>query len=231
MKVFLIPTTLAEQTTHYIPPIVTQSVQTTTYYFVENVRTARRFIGSLKLGIDIPSLKFYVVDKDTSKQKVLSYFKEVPQGENIGIISEAGCPGIADPGAVAVECAHEKNIEVVPLPGPSSIFMALMASGMNGQNFTFKGYLPIAKHERTKAIKDMEINSLKQNCSQIFMETPYRNNKLLQDLLALCKPNVRLCIAADITSKDEFIKTKTIGEWKKQLPDLHKRPTIFVLMA
>jgi len=174
-------------------------------------------------------LIFHKLDKDTSPEEVAELFSSIPKGEDIGVISEAGCPGIADPGALAVAYAHKNNIEVVPLVGPSSILLALMASGFNGQSFAFHGYLPIEKDLRTAAIKTLEKEALSKRQTQVFMETPYRNNKLLEDILKTCQPETKLCIAADLTSPKQFVKTKKIREWKEQLPDLNKRPTIFVL--
>jgi 16S rRNA (cytidine1402-2'-O)-methyltransferase len=163
---------------------------------------------------------------------VLNVFKEkLQQGKNIGIISEAGCPGVADPGQILIAAAQEINAEIKPLVGPSSILLALMASGMNGQQFQFVGYLPIDNHEKIKAIKELEAESQKKNCTQIFIETPYRNNQLIEALLKNCKSSTRLCLAVDITGKNEWIKTKTIADWKKEKTDIHKRPAIFLLLA
>ena len=158
-----------------------------------------------------------------------SFRKKIKEEKTIGIISEAGCPGIADPGQQLVAIAHQLNVEVKPLVGPSSILLALMASGMNGQQFKFNGYLPIKDHERNKAIKDLEAESAKKNCTQIFIETPYRNNQLIDALLGNCQPSTKICIAVDLTGEEEFIKTKTVADWKKDKPDIHKRPAIFLL--
>jgi 16S rRNA (cytidine1402-2'-O)-methyltransferase len=182
----------------------------------------------LKLGKVIEQLTFFELNKDTSIEQVRKYFSEVPRGTDIGVISEAGCPGVADPGSLAVKVAHQYNIKVVPLVGPSSILLALMASGFSGQSFVFHGYLPIDKQERIKKIKALENESRKQQ-TQIFMETPFRNNSFLEDLLANCQPSTNLCIAANITATDEMIQTKTIAEWAKKKPDLHKIPTMFLI--
>jgi 16S rRNA (cytidine1402-2'-O)-methyltransferase len=155
--------------------------------------------------------------------------KLVQEGKNIGIISEAGCPGIADPGQELIAIAQEMNAQVMPLVGPNSILLALMASGMNGQQFRFIGYLPIDGHNRRKAIRELEAESKKMHCTQLFIETPYRNNQLIESVLKNCKPGTKLCIAVDLTGKDEWIKTKTIADWKKEKLDIHKRPAIFFL--
>jgi 16S rRNA (cytidine1402-2'-O)-methyltransferase len=226
---FLIPTILAPETSESVlSPQIKEIIQKTDYYFVENIRTARRFISELKLGKVIENLTFYELNKDTSIEQVRKYFSEVPRGADIGVISEAGCPGVADPGSLAVKVAHQYNIKVVPLVGPSSILLALMASGFSGQSFVFHGYLPIDKQERAKKLKALENESRKQQ-TQIFMETPFRNNSFLEDLLQTCQPSTNLCIAANITAADEFIQTKTIAEWIKKKPDLHKIPTMFLI--
>lgn len=226
---YLIPTTLAPDTfDSVLSPQIIEVISATDYFFVENLRTARRFISELKLGKVIENLHFYEVDKDTPPEKILGYFKEIPTTKSIGVISEAGCPGVADPGAVAVKIAHQLGIKVVPLVGPSSILLGLMASGFSGQSFVFHGYLPIDKKDKIQKIKQLEINSMK-NQTQIFMETPFRNNQLLEDLLNVCQPNTNLCIASNVTAKEEFIQTKKISDWKKQKPDLHKIPTMFLI--
>jgi 16S rRNA (cytidine1402-2'-O)-methyltransferase len=226
---FLIPTTLAPETSdRVLCPQIKEVIQKTDYFFVENVRTARRFISELKLGKVIEQLTFYELNKDTSIEQVRQYFSAVPRGADIGVISEAGCPGVADPGSLAVKVAHQYNLKVVPLVGPSSILLALMASGFSGQSFVFHGYLPIEKQERIKKIKALENESKKQQ-TQIFMETPFRNNSFLEDLLQNCQPSTNLCIAANVTALDEMIQTKTVAEWAKKKPDLHKIPTMFLI--
>jgi 16S rRNA (cytidine1402-2'-O)-methyltransferase len=226
---YLIPTILAPDTSDSVlSPQIKEVISETDYFFVENLRTARRFISELKLGKVIENLHFFEVDKDTSSEKILDYFKEIPVEKSIGVISEAGCPGVADPGAVAVKIAHQLGIKVVPLVGPSSILLGLMASGFSGQSFVFHGYLPIDKKDKIQKIKQLEVNSMKSQ-TQIFMETPFRNNQLLEDLLNVCQPNTNLCIASNVTSKEEFIQTKKISDWKKQKPDLHKIPTMFLI--
>ena len=201
------------------------------YFLVENVRSARRYISSLKLGIVIEDLRFEVYDKNTSFEEIIDLLMPVSSGEPGGVISEAGCPGIADPGALAVEAAHQLKIPVVPLAGPSSIFLALMASGMSGQSFSFHGYLPIDKAERKRQIKNLESRALKHQQSQIFMETPYRYDQLFSSILGTCHPNTRLCVATNLTAEDESISTLSIAGWKKAKHTIGKRPTIFILGA
>ena len=231
MIIYLIPVPLAENTEELILPSIKEIIKNTTYFFVENVRTARRFISALRLGVKIDELVFFELDKDTVFNQVVDYFKEIPQDASVGIMSEAGCAGIADPGSVAVAYAHQKNIRVVPLIGASSILLALTASGMNGQKFAFHGYLPIMKAEREEYIRNLEKESLKNKQTQIFMETPFRNNSLLEDLLKNLHPSTLLCVAADLTAPTEFIKTQKIRDWRKQTIDLHKRPAIFLIEA
>ncbi|MDI9859099.1 SAM-dependent methyltransferase [Flectobacillus roseus] len=228
---YLIPTTMAPNTAHQVlAPQILEVVKHTNYYFVENIRTARRCISELKLGKIIDELVFFELDKDTTVDKVRSYFKQIPADASIGVMSEAGCPGVADPGAVAVQIAHEMGIRVCPLVGPSSILLGLMASGFSGQSFIFHGYLPIDKIERQKSLKNLEKSAQKLQ-TQIFMETPFRNNQFLEDILQTCQGNIKLCIASNVSAEDEFIQTKTISEWKKQKPDLHKKPTMFLMSA
>ncbi len=201
------------------------------YFIVEDIRTARRFLKKIDKEINIDELIFFALNKHTDKNQISEYLKPVFEGNNIGIISEAGTPCIADPGNIIVGMAHNFNIKVVPLVGPSSIVLAMMASGLNGQNFAFNGYLPIKDNERKNKIKTLEIISAKENQSQIFMETPYRNNKLLKEILNTCRKDTFLCIASNITAKNEFIKTMTIDEWKTNIPDLNKKPSIFIIHA
>ncbi len=226
---FLIPTMLAPETADAVlSPQIKEVIRNTEYYFVENIRTTRRFISELKVGKVIDQLHFFELNKDTSLAQVKQYFKEIPPQQNIGVISEAGCPGVADPGALAVQVAHQMGIKVVPLVGPSSILLGLMASGFSGQSFVFHGYLPIEKVERSKKIKSLEQEE-KKGQTQIFMETPFRNNQLLEDLFANLSGASLLCIACNVTAADEMIQTKSINDWKKQKPDLHKKPTMFLL--
>ena len=229
-KLYLIPTVLAEDTADkVISDEIREIITHTKHYLVENVRTARRYISSLKLGVNIEGLHFEVLDKKTRRSELEGIMQPIFEGKNIGIMSEAGCPGIADPGSLAVAYAHEKNIQVVPLSGPSSMFLALMGSGFNGQSFAFHGYLPIDKKERIQAIKTLEVEAIKHKRTQIFMETPFRNNHLLKDLLETLHPDTLLCIAKNLTGSEEMIKSKTVRDWKKNPIDLHKTPTVFVL--
>lgn len=227
--VYLIPSLLHEEGLRSIPPYITDIVKQCQVLFVENERTSRRYLKTLAKEIVIDNYEWFTMtlDDDTAK----TFRKKINEGKTIGIISEAGCPGIADPGQQLVEIAHEMNVEVKPLVGPNSILLALMASGMNGQQFKFNGYLPIKDPERHKAIKDLESESVKKNCTQIFIETPYRNNQLMDALLHICQPSTKICLAVDLTSEKEFIKTRSVAEWKKDKPDIHKRPAIFLLYA
>lgn len=199
------------------------------YFLVENERTSRRFISSLKLGIDIASLHFDVLDKHTPEDRAAQLCAPLLQGTSMGVMSEAGCPGVADPGNLAVRYAHAHSIRVVPIAGPSSFLMALMASGMNGQSFAFHGYLPIDKQKRIKSIKALEKTALQTGQTQIFMETPYRNNKLVADILKSCAPSTLLCIARDVTGPEEMIVTMPVSNWKRNIPELHKVPTVFLI--
>jgi 16S rRNA (cytidine1402-2'-O)-methyltransferase len=231
-KLFMIPTVLAENTAHWvISPQVQEVISHTKIFLVENPRSARRYISSLKLGINIEELQLEVLDKDTPPEQVSRLMMPLLNGADIGVISEAGCPGIADPGALAVAYAHQKGIQVVPISGPSSMFLALMGSGFSGQSFAFHGYLPIDKKERAMTLKRLEQESQREKRAQLFMETPFRNNQLLADALASLSPQTKLCIAKNLTAADELIQTKTISDWKNHPLDLHKVPTVFILQA
>ena len=231
-KLFMIPTVLADNTAHWvISPQVQEVISHTKIFLVENPRSARRYISSLKLGINIEELHMEVLDKDTPPEQVSRLMMPLLNGADIGVISEAGCPGIADPGALAVAYAHQKGIQVVPISGPSSMFLALMGSGFSGQSFAFHGYLPIDKKERAMTLKRLEQESLREKRAQLFMETPFRNNQLLADALAFLSPQTKLCIAKNLTAADELIQTKTIADWKNHPLDLHKVPTVFILQA
>jgi len=226
-KIYMIPMVIADDTEQMVvTDQVKDVIKSLDYFLVENVRTARRYISKLRLGLTIEELEFDILDRKTKPEQVEEYFAKV-EGKNIGIISESGCPGIADPGAVAASVAHRLGIRVVPLSGPSSIFMALMASGFNGQSFVFHGYVPIDKKDREKKIQVMEDAAARLRQTQIFMDTPYRNQKLFEHLLKACHPNTLLAVAKGITGAEEYIATKTIGEWKQEKIDLHKTPTIF----
>ncbi len=227
---YLIPTSLGETSFEKILPAHnTVIISALKYFIVEDVRTARRFLKKANPGINIDELTFFALNQHTSPEVVGSFLKPLQDGNDIGVISEAGCPAIADPGADVVAIAQSLNFKVVPLVGPSSILLALMASGFNGQSFAFVGYLPIQPADRAKALKRLESRVYSENQSQLFIETPYRNMKMLDEIIATCQPNTKLCIAVDITLDTEFIHTKTLKDWKKQLPDLNKRPCIFIL--
>ncbi|MCG8411538.1 MAG: SAM-dependent methyltransferase [Bacteroidales bacterium] len=229
-KVYLIPTTLGDSSVEQvIPSYVIDIINSTHHYIVENIKTARRYLIKAGIKTKIDDLTFYELNKHSQPEQYASYLKAIKENQNIGIISEAGTPGVADPGAEIVAIAHRKNIQVVPLVGPSSILLSVMASGLNGQSFAFVGYLPIKKPDRAKRIKELERRSHVENQTQVFIETPYRNNHLFEDLLLACSAETRICIAADITLETEYIKTKTVREWKKDVPNLHKRPSIFLI--
>ena len=231
-KLFLIPTTLGENEPLEVLPIsIKRAIEEIDYYIVENEKSARRFIKKISPRKSQPNLLIEVLNKYTEPEAIPTFLQPCLEGHNIGVLSEAGCPGIADPGADVVRIAHQKNIQVVPLVGPSSIVLAMMASGLNGQNFAFNGYLPIDTADRKKAIKSLEKKSIDLGQSQIFIETPYRNDKLLAELLKALSINTLLCIACDITLSTEFIATKKISDWKKTALDLNKRPTIFILQG
>lgn len=229
-KVYLIPTVLHEDALQTIPAYILDAVKDCSVFFVEQEKTARRFFKKLWREMVIDDYQWFTIHK--AEQEVKSAFVEcLRAGKNIGIVSEAGCPGIADPGQVLVEVAQSMGATVKPLVGPSSILLALMASGMNGQCFQFHGYLPIDAAERKKKIKELESDSAKRNCTQLFIETPYRNNTLINDLLQTCRQETKICIAVDITGANESIQTKSIQEWKKKPLDIHKRLAIFLLQS
>lgn len=229
-KLYLIPTTLGECNINDVLP---ESIKTTidfiNYYIVENEKTARKFIKSVQPQKVQANLHLSSLNKHTEVSEHSKMLQPCLDGHNIGLMSEAGCPGVADPGAVIAKLAHEKGIQVIPLVGPSSILLAIMASGMNGQSFTFHGYIPIDKSEKKTALKNLEKISHDKNQSQIFIETPYRNNKMLEDILQALQPNTHVCVATDITLETEYIKTMRVSEWKKAVVDLHNRPTIFII--
>ncbi|HZX59579.1 MAG TPA: SAM-dependent methyltransferase [Mucilaginibacter sp.] len=227
---FLIPVPLAENASaKSFTPYLTQTINHIKEYIVENEKTARRFLR--EAGLTIPQSELIIHDygKHNRDIPINEFFTGLVAGNDVGLMSEAGCPGVADPGAEIVAEAHRKGIKVVPLVGPSSILLAIMASGFSGQSFTFHGYLPIDKIERAKKIKELELLSQRNKQTQLFIETPFRNNPMLEEILKSCAPKTKLCIACDLTSDDEFVQTKTIAEWKQKVPDLHKRPTIFLL--
>ncbi len=228
--VYLVPSVLAPDATETIPAYVLDAVKNCQVIFAENERTARRFLKSLDRNIVIDDFEWYAIHK--AENDLLNQFREkIRENRNIAIISEAGCPGVADPGQVLVQAAQEMNCIIRPLVGPSSILLALMASGMNGQQFEFVGYLPIDHTERSKKLKELETSSAKQNSTKIFIETPYRNNQLLDSIITNCNGETKLCIASNITDAGEQIITRSISYWKKNKPELHKQPAIFLLFA
>jgi len=235
-KVYLIPTVLHEENIETIPAYIIEAIKDCTVFFTENEKTTRRFFKKLwkvflpGQDIVIDDYEWFTIHKAEEEVKK-SFIQLLKQGKNIGIVSEAGCPGIADPGQILIDAAQQIHATVKPLVGPSSILLALMASGMNGQCFQFSGYLPIDSLERKNAIKNLEADSRKRNCTQIFIETPYRNNALIKEILDTCKHETKFCIALDITALSETILTKTIIEWKQSIPDYHKRLAIFLLHA
>jgi 16S rRNA (cytidine1402-2'-O)-methyltransferase len=228
--IYLIPSLLDDEAVQTIPSYIIDAVKDCQVLFVENERTVRRYLKRIWREIVIDDYEWFTMGEKGNGVKT-AFIQKLKEGKKIGIISEAGCPGVADPGQDLISIAHEMNVEVKPLVGPSSILLALMASGMNGQRFQFVGYLPINGPERVKAIKELEAESEKKNCTQIFIETPYRNNQLVESILKNCKLNTKLCVAVDLTGKDEWVGTMAIEEWKKKKPDIHKRPAIFLLMA
>jgi 16S rRNA (cytidine1402-2'-O)-methyltransferase len=227
---YLIPVPLAEEASDKsFTPFLTDTVNSIKEYIVENEKTARRFLK--EAGLKTPQSELIIHDygKHNRADGTADFFKGLQAGSDVGLMSEAGCPGVADPGAEIVEKAHRMGIKVVPLVGPSSILLALMASGFSGQSFAFHGYLPIEKADRSKRIRELENLSERNDQTQIFIETPFRNNPLLEEILKTAHPKTRLCIACDLTSATEFVQTKTIAEWQKRIPELHKRPAIFLL--
>ena len=230
IMVYLVPSFLSDNATETIPGYVITAIKNCQVIFAENERTARRFLKSMDKEIVIDNFEWHTIHK--AEQDVLTIFtQKIKEEKNIAIISEAGCPGIADPGQILIHEAQKLKADIKPLVGPSSILLALMASGFNGQHFCFHGYLPIDNLERIKKLKQLEEESSRNQCTQIFIETPYRNNKMLEAILQHCQPETQLCIASEITSLNEFIKTKKIGAWKNEQVDLHKKPVIFLLMA
>jgi 16S rRNA (cytidine1402-2'-O)-methyltransferase len=227
---YLIPTTLGDtaETADVIPVKINTIINQIDEYIVENEKSARHYLKKVGIKKPLQEIILHPLNQHTPPQEISGYLKSIAEGKNIGIISEAGCPGVADPGAEVVAIAHTRNIKVVPLVGPSSILLSLMASGFNGQSFTFHGYLPKERPDRIKKLKELEKAAQKQQ-TQLFIETPYRNVHLLEDILGTCDGTTKLCIACDITLPTEFIKTKRMTEWKKELPEINKKPTIFLI--
>lgn len=227
---YLIPVTMGDTTIDKVlPRYNTEIINSLSYFIVENVRSARRFLKKCNPEIDIDALTFYELNKHTLPKDISTFMNPMKLGESIGVISEAGCPAIADPGADVVAIAQREGYKVVPLVGPSSILMSLMASGFNGQSFAFHGYLPIDGNERVKKIKQLESRVYNEEQTQIFIETPYRNNQMAEDILLHCKPQTKLCIAMNISCDDENIVTKKVGAWKGKLPNMHKHPCVFLI--
>lgn len=227
---YLIPVPLAENAAaKSFTPYLVDTINSITEYIVENEKTARKFLKEAGLKTAQSELLIHDYGKHNRGNSLGYFFAGLEAGKAVGLMSEAGCPGVADPGAEIVAEAHKRNIKVVPLVGPSSILLALMASGFNGQSFTFHGYIPIDKAERVKKIRELELLSSKNDQTQIFIETPFRNNSMLEEVLRSCNPKTKLCIACDVTAETEFIKTMHIEAWRKQVPDLHKRPAIFLI--
>lgn len=231
-RLYLIPAPIAENTvSEVIPDQVRISLKNIENFLVEDIRTARRYLSSLKIYDSIEPLQFQVLNKSTKENELKDLFAPILEGKNIGVISESGCPGVADPGALAAKYAHQNGIQVIPLTGPSSIILSVMASGLNGQRFAFQGYLPIDVKESAAAIKEFERESRSKNQTQIFIETPYRNNQLLKNLLRTLQSETRLCLAVDISGEQEFIKTLTVKEWASKPPELPKVPAVFLFLA
>lgn len=230
-NIYLIPNFLGESSSEKsFPQENITLIRRIKHFIVEDIRTVRRFLKKVDKGINIDELTFFVLDKHTRPEDIPSFLKPAENGNDMGIISEAGCPGVADPGADVVAIAHNKGLKVIPLVGPSSILMAMMASGMNGQNFAFSGYLPVEKSSNIKAIKHLEDRAIREKQTQIFIETPFRNMKMLDDLLFALRPSTRLCIACNVTCDDEYIVTKSVAQWRNsKLPDINKKPTIFLI--
>ena len=228
--IYLIPSVLFEAAIETIPAYIVETVKNCQVIFAENERTARRYLKNIYKEIVIDDYEWFTIHKAEAAQ-VAVFKQKIKEEKNVAIISEAGCPGIADPGQLLVHAAQQMNVTVKPLVGPSSILLALMASGLNGQQFQFAGYLPIESSERKNKIKELEEESSRKLCTQVFIETPYRNNQIIEEILKTCKPATQFCIAAELTSNTEFIKTKSIEQWRKEKIDLHKKPAIFLLLA
>jgi 16S rRNA (cytidine1402-2'-O)-methyltransferase len=228
---YLIPCWLEQEVTAPLPAYILDAVKQCSVFFVENERSARRYLKALWKEMVIDDYEWHPIHK--AEEEVKNVFRQkLKEGKTIGVISEAGCPGIADPGQILTEAAHQAGATVKPLVGPSSILLALMASGLNGQQFRFTGYLPVDNTARVKALKELEAESQRLHCTMLFIETPYRNNPLLESIIASCRPTTRLCVAANLTAPNEYIRTLPVAEWKKvQRPDLHKQPTIFAILS
>jgi len=229
-KLYLIPLLISDiDLTKSIPHYNINLINTLDIFIVEEIKTARRFLKKNNYSKSLDEITFFELNEHTPEYEILDYLKEVDNGKNIGLMSESGVPCLADPGSIIVSLAHKKNIDVIPLVGPSSILLALIASGFNGQNFTFHGYLPIDKNKRIEKIKEIERFAYQNNQTQIFIETPYRNVQLIESLVKVCKPDTLLCVAIDITGENSFIKSKSIAQWRKKIPDCSKKNTVFLI--
>ena len=227
---YLLPVTLGDTAVERVlPPYNREVILQIKYFIVEDVRSARRFLKKVDASIDIDKLTFFELNKHTQPEVISGYLQPLVEGHSMGVVSEAGCPAVADPGADVVAIAQRKRLKVVPLVGPSSIILSVMGAGFNGQNFAFNGYLPIDPSERARRIKELENRAYSEDQTQLFIETPYRNRKLLEEILHVCRPQTRLCIAANITCEGEYIRTRTVKEWKGRLPELNKIPCIFLI--
>ena len=227
---YLIPVLLGDTTVERVLPAYNlEVVHGIRHFIVEDVRSARRFLKKVDKDFDIDGSQFYPLNKHTSPEEISGYLKPLEEGHSMGVISEAGCPAVADPGADVVALAQRKHLKVIPLVGPSSIILSVMGSGFNGQSFAFNGYLPIEAADRAKRLKLLEQRAYTEQQTQIFIETPYRNNRLVEDILATCRPQTRLCIASNITCEEEYIVTRTLKEWRGNVPDLSKQPCIFLI--
>ena len=229
---YLIPTTLGNNNTDKVIPQYNYSIiDSLEEFIVEELRSARRFLRKANYKKDFDEVIFNVLNEHTRPEESVYYLESLKIGKNVGLLSEAGVPCVADPGAEIVKRAHKYNIRVIPLTGPSSIILSLMASGFNGQNFAFVGYLPIKENERIKKIKELENLSFTKNQTQVFIETPYRNTQVFNTLIKVCSKNTQVCIASNLTLENEYIATKSIFEWKKLKPEIHKKPTVFLISA
>lgn len=230
VALYLLPVTLGDTAIEKVLPSYNREIIVNIKHFiVEDVRSARSFLKKVDADICIDELTFYPLNKHTSPEAISGYLAPLAEGHSMGVISEAGCPAVADPGADVVAIAQKRNFKVVPLVGPSSIILSVMGSGFNGQSFAFHGYLPIEPADRMRRLKELEARVYSENQTQLFIETPYRNHKMLEDILKTCRPQTKLCIAANITCEGEFIQTKTVKEWKGKLPELNKIPCIFLI--
>ncbi len=230
LALYLIPCTLGDTSLEKVLPAYNRDIVVGIKHFiVEDVRSARRFLKKVERDINIDELTFYELNKHTSPDAIASYLKPLQEGLPMGVISEAGCPSVADPGADVVAIAQRKRLKVVPLVGPSSIILSVMASGFNGQSFAFHGYLPIDGSERAKTLKHLEARAYTEHQTQLFIETPYRNLKMFDDILRTCRSQTRLCIAANLTCEGEYVVTRTLSEWKGQRPPIDKIPCIFLI--